>query len=235
MLNVATSPATVTGWTSPGWDGSDGNLPGGYPYQCATVEPFYIQAPPWSPSDSTIYIGTTGYNPWNMPVGATARHGLCDAVAAFPSTQRSVTHLWVNYTGCDSIFAAAADASTAYFAGHERWSGNPNDCDAQGPGAIRAPGIEGLSPSDGALRLNSGDSALYTRSRGLGADDMLVTSTGLWIGSVSGLAGYLPPALSPEIIGNFAPSDWAFPLSVFKLITRWLMSALWRVTAGSLG
>ena len=28
MLNLATSPATVTGWTSPEWDGSDANLPG---------------------------------------------------------------------------------------------------------------------------------------------------------------------------------------------------------------
>jgi hypothetical protein len=38
MLNLATSHASVTAWTSPEWDGSDGNLPGGYPYQCAYVE-----------------------------------------------------------------------------------------------------------------------------------------------------------------------------------------------------
>ena len=36
---------------------------------------------------------------------------------------------------------------TAYFAGHERWSSNPNGCDFAGPGAIAAPGIEGLSPA----------------------------------------------------------------------------------------
>jgi hypothetical protein len=209
MLNLATSPASVTGWTSPEWDGSLGeatptNPTNGYPYECATVEPYYIQAAAWSPDDSTVYIGTTGYHPNGWPVGATPRNGLCDAAAAFPGTVNPakqpngqpgyVLHDWVNYTGCDSLYAAAADASTAYFAGHERWSSNQNDCDAAGPGAISAPGIEGLSPSAGVLTFNP------TRSRGLGADDMLVTSAGLWIasdnfddsqqcGGVDGLAG----------------------------------------------
>jgi hypothetical protein len=174
----------VTAWTSPEWDGSDGNLPGGYPYQCAGVEPFYIQAAAWSPNDSTIYIGTTGYHPWNEPTGATPRTGLCDAAAAFPATQASVLHDWVNYTGCDSLYSAAADANAAYFAGHERFSMNPDDCDALGPTAYNAPGIEGLSPSTGALYVNSaGTAGYYSRDRGLGADDMLATSAGLWIAS----------------------------------------------------
>jgi hypothetical protein len=182
MLNLATSPATVTPWTSPEWDGSQGeatpaNPTNGYPYECATVEPFYIQAAAWSPDDSTIYIGTTGYHPNGWPVGGTPRNGLCDAAAAFPATQGPVLHEWVNYTGCDSLYAAAADASTAYFGGHERWSSNPNACDGQGPGAIVAPGMEGLSPATGLLTFNP------TRDRGLGADDMLVTSAGLWIAS----------------------------------------------------
>lgn len=205
MLNLATSPASVTAWTSPQWDGSQGeatpqNPNNGYPYQCATVEPFYIQAAAWSPDDSTVYIGTTGYHPNNWPTGATPRNGLCDAAAAFPSTQGTVFSEWINYTGCDSLYAAAADAGAAYFAGHERFSMNANDCDALGPGAYAAPGIEGLSTSTGNLLLNGQGTALYTRGRGLGADDLLVTSAGLWIasdnlqgtqmcGGVNGLAG----------------------------------------------
>jgi len=191
MLNLATSPATVTGWTSPEWDGSMGELsssdPTGYPYQCATNEPFYIQAAAWSPDDSTIYIATTGYHPNGFPIGATARTGLCDAAASFPATVSPpvqsdgqpgyVLHNWVNYTGCDSLFSAAADASTAYFGGHERWSTNPDDCDAAGSTAVSAPGMEGLSPATGDLTFNP------TKARGLGADDMLVTSAGLWIAS----------------------------------------------------
>jgi len=178
MLNLSTTPATVTGWTSPEWDGSQG---GAYPYQCAPNESFYIRAASWSPGDQTIYIATTGYHANGYPTGATPRQGLCDAAAAFPATINPpsgyVLHSWVNYTGCDSLYAAAADASTAYFAGHERWSENPNDCDAEGPGAIPAPGFEGLSPTNGSLTFNP------TRARGIGADDLLLTSAGLWIAS----------------------------------------------------
>jgi hypothetical protein len=189
MLNLATSPATVTAWTSPEWDGSLGeatpqNPTNGYPYQCAGVEPYYLQAAAWSPDDSTIYIATTGYHPNNWPVGQTPRNGLCDAAAAFPASQSTVLHKWVNYTGCDSLYATAADSSMVYIGGHERWANNPNDCDAQGPGALPAPGMAGLLPSTGLLDTNSaGTAGYYTRARGLGADDMLITSAGLWIAS----------------------------------------------------
>jgi hypothetical protein len=166
MLNLSGATATVTPWTSAEFNG-----------ECNYNEAFYLQAASWSPDDSTIYIATTGYKPNGTPAGATPRTGLCDAAAAFPATQATVSHLWINYTGCDSLYSTAADASTAYFGGHERWSENPNDCDAQGPGAIPASGMEGLSPTTGALTYNP------TRGRGLGADDMLLTSAGLWIAS----------------------------------------------------
>jgi len=204
MLDLGTTPASVTGWTSPEWDGSLGEATdvdgagneytSGYPYECVGIEPFYIQAAAWSPDDSTIYIGTTGYHPNGFETGETPRNGLCDAAAAFPATINPpaqangqpgyVLHDWVNYTGCDSLYSAAADASTAYFAGHERFSMNPNDCDALGPDGYNAPGIEGLQPSTGDLYVNSGGTAgYYSRARGNGADDMLATSAGLWIAS----------------------------------------------------
>jgi hypothetical protein len=173
MLNLAGSQATVTGWTSSEFNGN-----------CATVEPFYVQAAAWSPDDSTVYIATTGYHPNGEPIGATPRTGLCDVAAAFPATQTSVVHTWVNYPGCDSLYAAAADSGAAYFGGHERWSMNPNDCDAMGPGAYNAPGMEGLQPATGDLYVNAaGTAGYYSRARGLGADDMLITSGGLWIAS----------------------------------------------------
>jgi hypothetical protein len=40
--------------------------------------------------------------------------------------------------------------------------------------------MEGLSPSTGLVTSNP---PVYTRARGLGADDMLITSAGLWIAS----------------------------------------------------
>ena len=189
MLDVSGTSATVTGWTSPQWDGSQGEATpsdptNGWPYQCAGVEPFYIQAAAWSPNDSTVYIGTTGYHPNNWPVGETPRNGLCDAAAAFPSTQTTVYDTWINEIGCDSLYSAAADANAAYFAGHERFTDNPNDCDALGPGGYNAPGMEGLASASGDSFLDSaGTAGYYSRARGLGADDMLVTSAGLWIAS----------------------------------------------------
>jgi hypothetical protein len=145
MLNLASRPAaTVTGWTSPEFDGSKGNInvKGGYPYQCVRSEPFYIRSAAWSPDDSTIYIADTGYHPWNLPTGSFPRSGLCDAAAAFPSTQTSVLHKWINYDGCYSLYSAAADPSTAYFAGHEKWSEAPDGCKGSiDPHAIAAPGI----------------------------------------------------------------------------------------------
>jgi hypothetical protein len=182
MLDLSTSPATVTGWTSPEWDGSQGmatpqHPTNGYPYQCVTNEPFYLQAAAWSPDDSTVYIATTGYHPNGWPTGSYPRTGLCDAAAAFPATQTSVLHEWVNYTGCDSLFSAAADDGAVYIGGHERWASNPGGCDNPGPGAVTAQGMAGLSPADGSVVWNP------SRARGLGADDMLVTSAGLWIAS----------------------------------------------------
>jgi hypothetical protein len=166
MLDLSGATATVTGWTSPELNTN-----------CNYNEPFYAQAAAWSPDDSTIYVATTGYKPAGSPAGSAPRTGPCDAAIAYPSTQTSVTNTWINYTGCDSIYSTAADASTAYFGGHERWSENPNGCDGQGPGAIVAPGMEGLDPATGLLTFNP------TRDRGQGADDMLVTSAGLWIAS----------------------------------------------------
>ena len=166
MLDLSGTTASVTGWTTPELNTN-----------CNYNEAFYAQAGAWSPDDSTIYVATTGYKPAGSPAGSAPRTGPCDAAIAYPSTQASVTHTWINYTGCDSLYSTAADASTAYFGGHERWSSNPNGCDFAGPGAINAPGMEGLDPATGLLTFNP------TRDRGQGADDMLVTGAGLWIAS----------------------------------------------------
>ena len=181
MLNLATSPATVTAWTSPEWDGSKGNLPGGYPYQCMPVEAFYVRSAAWSPGDTTVYLGTTGYHPegWN---GSFPLSGLCDAVAAFPATLGPVTHTWVEYSGCDSYYTIAADTAAVYAAGHIRYADNNNGCNFQGSGGIVDHGLQGLYPGTGTLELRPSGTPVYSMSRA-NADNMLITSAGLWIGS----------------------------------------------------
>jgi hypothetical protein len=165
MLDLGATAATVDGWTSPE-----------FLTNCNSNEAFYLQAAAWSVNDSQVFTATTGYKP-NGSSASGPRTGLCDSAAAFPATSTSVTHTWINYPGCDSLYSIAADSTTVYVGGHERWISNPNGCDNQGPGAIVAPGMAGLSTSTGALTWNP------TRGRGKGADDMLITSAGLWIAS----------------------------------------------------
>jgi len=90
----------------------------------------------------------------------------------------------VNYTGCDSLFSAAAMPapliSAATSAGPE-----PERLRAAVREAVANNGLEGLSPGTG-LTLVTPRQSLYTRSRGQGADAMLVTGSGLWIGSDNG-------------------------------------------------
>jgi hypothetical protein len=183
MLNLASRPrATVTSWTSPRFDGSKGYPPKGYYYNCAKSEPFYVRDGAWSPDDKTIYLASTGFRPFNA--NSVPLRGLCDSASAFSATGSPAAFKWTNYTGCDSLFTVAADANAAYFAGHERWSQNTNGCDKAGPGAIDAPGMEAVNRTTGHLLLNSlGTAGLYSRGRGLGADDMLITKAGLWIAS----------------------------------------------------
>ena len=201
MLNLAARPhATVTRWSSPRFDGGSGYPSHGYYYNCTGREPFYIRAAAWSPNDRTVYVASTGYRPWNDKSGYPLM-GLCDMAAAFTAGQHFAILKWINYDGCYSLYSVAADAHTAYFAGHEIWSQSPNGCKnfRHDPHAVFAPGFEGLSPSTGRLIFNP------TRSRGLGADDLLLTGAGLWIasdnfrgsqmcGKVNGLSGicFLP-------------------------------------------
>jgi hypothetical protein len=152
MLYLGGSRATVTGWTSRAFAG-----------HCKTTEPFYVRAASWSPGDARVYIATTGARAYGTKHGQFPLAGLCDAAVAFPATETRVKPLWINCTGCDSLYSTVADASTA---------------------AYNAVGMEGLSPTSGALYLNKTNSAgYYERSRGIGADDMLLTSAGLWIAS----------------------------------------------------
>jgi hypothetical protein len=188
MLNLASRPrASLMSWTSPRFDGSRGYPPKGDYYNCSTSEPFYIRAGAWSPDDKTVYLASTGFRPWNHT--STPLKGLCDSASAFAATGSKPAMKWINYTGCDSLYAVAADANAAYFAGHDRWSQNPDGCDTQGPGAIVASGMEALNRTTGHLLVNAKGTGLYTRGRGLGADDMLITKAGLWIGSDNFVGG----------------------------------------------
>jgi len=172
MLNLGANHGNLSDWNS-----------AEFSQHCVGAHPFYIKGAAWSPDQSTVYIATTGEHPntWN---GSFPFSGLCDVAAAFPTTPSNWLHPnWVNYTGCDSLYSAAADASTVYVGGHERWADNPKGCNQPGAGAIPAPGLGGFTPGGSLLTNSGGTAGRYSRARGFGADDMLRTSAGLWIAS----------------------------------------------------
>jgi hypothetical protein len=178
MLDLGSASATVDPWYSPEFNG-----------HCASIQPFYVRAANWSADGTKVYTASTGYKPANGPGYKVSdpRAGLCDALAQFPSTGTNVAHNWINYTGCDSYYSTAADASTVFAAGHERWASNPNGCDVAGPGAVTDPGLAGFDFSGSVLmKTTSPPVGKYQRSKGQGADDMVFTGLGLWIGSDNG-------------------------------------------------
>jgi hypothetical protein len=173
MFRLAASHGNVTTWNS-----SEFSQP------CVTKHPFYITAAAWAPSQSTIYIADTGDHAlsWNGKFPLT---GLCDAAAAFPAKRSTVSHTWINYTGCDSLYSIAASPTALYVAGHPRWSQNANGCNKAGPGAITDRGLQGLWPRTGhTIVSGKGNKGRYTMARA-NADDMLLTGAGLWIASTN--------------------------------------------------
>lgn len=159
VLDLGATSTTLDAWFAP-----DFNL------ACISRLPYYVQAATWSPDDTRMYFATTG------------REGvspLCDTVSAWNATPDSnQSPLWVNPTGCDSLFSIAADDSNVYVGGHQRWMSNFGVCESFNPGAITRQGIADVSPVDGSVTPWD-----PTRSRGHGADDMLLTPAGLWVAS----------------------------------------------------
>jgi|1186.fasta_scaffold20112_2 hypothetical protein len=167
-LDMGTTGATANGWS-----------PAELYSQCATVEPFYAQDAAWSPDGTKVYVANTGYKLWDHSRTEKPRQGPCDSAIAYDATLTTefTGHIWQNYTGCDSLYSIGADATTVYIAGHERWIDNPNACDALGSGGHAQPGL-------GELDVNTGHSVPGpSRGRGLGADDVVVTTGGVWIAS----------------------------------------------------
>jgi hypothetical protein len=170
---------------------------------CADKHPFYMKSAAWSQDMSTVYVADTGFLPQG---GGKLPGGLCDAVAAFPALRNGgLKHEWINYTGCDSLYSVGTDSTSVYVGGHQRWANNPSGCNQAGPGAIPAQGLSGFTLGGTLLTASGGTTGLYTRGRGLGADQIYRTFAGIWIasdnqggtdtcGSVSGLAGicFLP-------------------------------------------
>jgi hypothetical protein len=180
MIDLGTSSATVDNWNSADFGKA-----------CVSSIPFYIRGAGWSPDDQFVYTAATG---------ATGASPICDSVAKFSSSASSTQlPIWINKTGCDSVYSIAADDTNVYVGGHNRWLDNPKGCDKAGPGALSRPGIGDINAQTGlATSWNP------TRSRGHGADDVLLTPAGLWVASDTYLGAVY-------CAGKFRPGVCFFP------------------------
>ncbi|MFZ0324146.1 MAG: hypothetical protein WAN48_08460 [Actinomycetes bacterium] len=105
---------------------------------------------------------------------------LCDTVSRWPlsPTSTNAHPTWVAYTGGDTLWSVAVTPSAVYVAGHERWLDNPDCNNCAGPTSVPRPGIGAVGPVTGrALAWNP------TRSRGVGAQELVATTRGLYVGS----------------------------------------------------
>jgi hypothetical protein len=160
MINLATSPATVTSWATIRFQP-----------QCAKVFDTYMRDIDISPDGSYFVVGTTG----SYRAGS-----LCDAASRWETgaTGPGQQPTWVDYTGGDTLYSVAITGTAVYVGGHQRWMNNSFVADRAGPGAVAREGIAGLDPVNGLpLSWNPG------RDRGVGAFALLATAQGLWIGS----------------------------------------------------
>jgi hypothetical protein len=183
VLDLGATSATLDAWYAPALD-----------QNCKILtEQFYAKGLGWSPDGSSLYIASTGYK------GAT----LCDSVAKFSSAAAGgQTPVWINYTGCDSLYSVVASGNDVYVGGHNRWLNNPSGCDKAGPGAVSRPGIGDVDPTTGLA--TSWDP---TRSRGHGAEDVFIDSAGdLWVSSDA-------PTGAVKCGGAYHPGICEFPHS----------------------
>ena len=173
-LNLTAGRATVSPWS-----------PADLYADCSGRQPFYAQDATFSTDMSRVYVATTGYRlQTERALPSTqrpqVRTGPCDAVISYQATNQVEFsgNQWINYTGCDSLYSVAADASTVFIGGHQRWISNGDECDqnTRTPGRSQA-GLGHVNPTTGA------DQPGASRGRGLGAADLLRTPAGLWIAS----------------------------------------------------
>jgi hypothetical protein len=158
MVDLGRRSATLDGWNPPQFSLS-----------CEPQTAQYVRAAAWGPADGRIAVANTG---------RIGKSPLCDAVALYRAGASAKAPLWINRTGCDSLYSVIMTKDTVYVGGHERWLDNRVACDWAGPGAVSRPGIGAVSQATGlATAWNP------TRDRGVGADDMLLTKAGLWVAS----------------------------------------------------
>jgi hypothetical protein len=148
---------------------------GGYP--CYDVFDTPMRDVEFAQDGSYFVVVTTG------GAGDYNRTSLCDTATRWETNATVGTtgavETWRNCTGGDTLYSVSITKAAVYVGGHQRWLDNCGSRDAAGVGSFAASGIGAIDPVTGrAIRSwNPG------RDRGVGAEELVATSTGLHIGS----------------------------------------------------
>ena len=166
----------------------------------------YVRDVQFSPDGSYFVVVATGGSGTNSD----GTNSSCDTAARYETAQTGadVRPTWIDYTGQDTLASVAIVGAAVYVGGHERWLNNSHGYDYAGPGAVPRPGLAALNSNSGLpLSWNPG-----RNPRGEGAEALLATSTGLWVGSDTTYIGnhqflHGRIAFFPLTGGTVEPSD----------------------------
>jgi hypothetical protein len=167
LIDTAASPARLRPWSTEAFAAP-------CDYEALHT---YVRAVDFAPDGSYFTVAAGG--------GPETKPGLCKTATRWEADAGADAEpTWVNHTGGDSLFSVAATGAAVYVAGHQQWMDNPEGDHSKGPGAVDRLGIAALDPRTGrALAWNPG------RDRGHGAEALLATRDGLYVGDDTDLLG----------------------------------------------
>ena len=115
---------------------------------------------------------------------------------------------WINCTGGDTLWSVAVTSAAGYVGGHRRWHNNCDGRNSAAPGAVERSGIAALSPTIGSNDFSSVPGSVLPwnpgKERGVGVEELVATSRGLYVGSDTRLIG-TPREVHPRLA--FFPSN----------------------------
>ncbi|GGK08953.1 hypothetical protein GCM10010123_43540 [Pilimelia anulata] len=140
--------------------------------QCAVAFDHYVRDVAFAPDGAYFVVVTTG---------AAFPGTLCDTVSRWETAATGADRkpTWVDASGGDTFLSVAVGRSSVFVGGHFRWLNNPNGRDDARSGAVGRAGIAALDPASGLPQAWNGG----RNPRGYGADELLLTRDGLWVGS----------------------------------------------------